>query len=72
MLYTLRCTDCRHVFDIDMLLSQYVEFIDSANSMYVCPKCRKTMHPTRVIMYPITAIYKGDGFTLRKKENEPS
>lgn len=69
-IYTLRCTNCRHIFDMDMLLSQYILFNEIHTASLECPKCKISMHPTRVIAHPITAIYKDDDFTLRKKEND--
>jgi putative FmdB family regulatory protein len=67
--YTYRCTRCAHLFEETQSIKEYVA--DHSNKKK-CPKCEKVMTPSRVIMYPVTAIYRGEGFTLRKKENESS
>jgi predicted nucleic acid-binding Zn ribbon protein len=67
--YSYRCTLCANLFEEEQTIKEYIATVDNRKK---CPKCKKTMVPSRVIMYPITAIYRGDGFTLRKKENESS
>lgn len=59
--YTLRCSNCRHVFDVSMLLSEYIQYKDNDSILYECPKCKEKMHPTRVILN-VPVIFSGEGF----------
>jgi DNA-directed RNA polymerase subunit RPC12/RpoP len=69
MVYSYRCSLCNKIFDIEESIKSYIQTDGLARA---CPHCYHIMTPVRIITYPITAIYKGDGFTLRKKEDDNS
>lgn len=69
MIYTYRCTRCSYLFEEVQTVKEYIA--DKSNKKR-CPECKRLMTPSRVISQPIPIIYIGEGFTLRKKENEPS
>lgn len=72
-LYTFRCLNCRHVFDIQMALSSYITYKDDDSYKFNCPKCKETTRATRVINL-VSVTYKGDGFysTDNKVKDEHS
>jgi putative FmdB family regulatory protein len=67
--YNYRCTECSCLFYEVQSIKDYIADISNRKT---CPRCGKKMQPSRVIGYPLAIIYRDDGFTLRKKENEPS
>ena len=62
--YDYRCTLCTKLFQEEQSIKDYIE---ETSNKKVCPICGKKMIPSRVIMYPVTAVYRGDGFTLKKE-----
>jgi len=64
--YSYRCTLCTKLFEEEQSIKDYIA---DQSGIKKCPVCHKVMSPSRVIMYPITAVYRGNGFTLRKEQD---
>jgi len=67
--YSYRCTLCTKLFEEEQSIKDYIA---DQSGVKECPHCHKVISPSRVIMYPVTAIYRGEGFTLGVKEDESS
>jgi len=60
MKYVYKCNTCNYEFEKEVSMMKY------KRPKYKCPHCKGVTR--KIISYP-TVIYRGEGFTLAKKES---